>query len=644
MRGYDYAGGGRCHEPRKGLDILTTVCQGMIMLEAVGVMHQCVQPVISGSDPSDLWAMLEKDSGKLAFLKNNLSSVFEKVGSFLLDSSRELDSFKKLIKPYLDYFYPQEVLPNTECFVNEVVEPGRREMEATINRAVAIMQGDSEVNGRVSTAIREALEIQPIVNSLIEMIEAIETYSWNAMLMSTKAGMEGQALAKISEQVSNLSTLANNTAENCTGIIDSLNSRYDEFDAICHKIDIINENYLTQMSVKGGMIFREIKNELSNLSGSVNHILECAVDVEGAINTLMNRLQMEDLVRQDIEKVVFLVEEINAVRDRRGILVVLHDFDAPTRIEEFLIALMRKKFGEIYENTHCLVSGIESYRTNIKEIINGFLGRFYGKQGSDEIGYYEGTRFDAICTKLERMKDEFVGYIEEIIARKKKLYQLSMEIVQTMEKFGILFDEIGKISRRFEIINLLTKIELAKHADLKKSIGGSLTDVSNLPAVMKKIVENALQRYREVMSSIEMALNEYHANYEAEEDALITCIDAMRKISVKMFESQKYYRDISEKVGSTGIELLAFMETREEECSMVRDIVDIIYDFMCRLEKYDAGELKTIVADEALKRHVKWVSEKMLSREDEDSYRVMLLKSLLSEAVRESESERVVLF
>ena len=476
------------------------------------------------------------------------------------------------------------------------------------------------------------------------MIEAIETYSWNAMLVSTKAGVEGQALAKISEQVSNLSSLANRTAENCTSIIDSLNSRYDEFDGICHEIDIINENYLTQMSVKGGMMFREMTGELNNLSGSVNDILGCAGDVEGAISDLMNRLQMEDLVRQDIEKVMYLLEEMMAGREKSRLLDALYGFDDGERVDGLLVALMARKFSEINEHTRPLVEGTEHYCADMKEIINGFLGRFYGKQDTGNKGYYEGTKFDEICSRLERMKDEFVGYIEEIITSKKNLYRISMEILATMGKFGFLFEEIGKISRRFEIINMLTKIELAKHTDLKRSIGGSLTDVSNLPAVMKKIVENALVRYREVMGSIERALGEYHGNYQDEEETLTQCIDAMRKISVKMFESQKYYRDISEKVGGTGMGLLTFMETREEEWGVVKDIVEMIYNFMFKMEEYGAGAVEDVMSDAALVRHVKAVNEKMTSFFEDDDYRAMQLRSLLGEAVRVTGGDRVVLF
>ncbi len=452
-----------------------------------------VQPRISGNDSKDLFAMLERERSGLAFMKNNLSAVFEKVGSFLLESSRELESFQKLIRPYLDYFYPLEVKPGDDCFINDVVEPSRLEMEETIGKTVEIMQGDSAVNARVSAAIREALGIRIIVENLLEMIEAIETYSWNAMLVSAKAGVRGQALAKISEQVSVLSALANRTAEDCTGIIENLNSRYEEFDAICHEIDIINENYLTQMSIKSGMMFREMKGEMVNLSGSVNDILGCAGDLEGAIDGLMGRLQMEDLVRQDLEKVMYLVEEITGNGGGDTLSGLLYDYEDTARLNEFMIALISRKFNEINENTRPLVEGSESYRDSMKEILNGFIGRFYGGATAEK-EYYEGTKFDDICSGLERTKDEFVGYIEEIINGKKNLYTISREIMDTMGKFGTLFEEIGKISRRFEIINMLTKIELAKHTDLKRSIGGSLTDVSNLPAVMKKIVETRAGR------------------------------------------------------------------------------------------------------------------------------------------------------
>lgn len=605
-------------------------------------MNKMVQPRLSGNDLNAILSMLERERSGLAFMKNNLSLVFEKAGSFILESSRELESFKKIIRPYLDYFFPVDVKPDDDCFINDVVEPSRLTMGNSIGKAVDIMQGDSEANARVSAAIREALGIRTVVENLLEMIEAIETHSWNAMLISAKAGVRGQTLAKISEEMSVLSSLANRTAEGCTVIIQNLNNRYDEFDAICSKIDIIKENHLTLMSIKSAAVFRDMKNDMTALSGSVNDIMGYTSSLEGAVDGLMGRLQMEDIVRQNIEKVMYLVEEIT---DGGVLAAALYDCDDPSRMNEFMIALIHGKLNEINENIRPLAEGSRNYQITLKEIMSKLLGHFY-RDSAEGKDYYEGTRFDEMCAGLEMTKGEFVGYIEEIISGKKNLYTISRQIVEIMGKLGTMFEAIGKISRRFEVINMLTRIELARHADLKRRIGGSLADMNSLPAVMKKIVEKALDDYRRVTASIEEALGDYLDNFRAEEESLALSIDAMKNVSVKMFESRKYYRDISEKVGSTGMGLLGFIETHEGDFGVMMEITDLMYNVICPLNEYGALGMEEFSGDENLMRHVRSVIARHNSGGDGSDYRAMLLVSLLNEAVNGGVEKdgRLVLF
>lgn len=598
-----------------------------------------------GTDKMNSLLNISNDSSELVELKEQVSSVFQVVGSFLLDTSREMDAFHKLITPYVEYFY---VNANGEgehdSFITDVVKPSQQEMNRAINQAVSIMQNDSSVNTTVETSIKKALEIKPMVEKLLEMIEEIETYSWNAMLISTKAGLHGQALATISGQVSTLSGTANETAKNCKQILENLNNQYDEFEKICQRIDIINENYLTSMSVKSGMIFKEMVNELEKLSSSVNDIMGFAFTIQSIIGSLMGQIQREDLVRQDLEKAICLMEIHDLKKKQDEMASILFDFDDVDAIEELIASLLKRKYNSVYSNLQTLIDGTEDCCSKIKELINAFLKRFYNRGDAQWAEYYEGRKFDIICEKLEKMKEEFVLYIEEIIKNKKRLYDLSKNIVHSIATFRTLFDEMVKISRRFEIINMLTKIELAKHADLRKSIGGSLVHVSNLPAEMKKMVESAIHHHGVVMGAIEKALDDYYSNYITEEKVLAQCIETMKKISVKLFESQKYYRDISEKIGSTGMSILAFLETRTEECAHGREMIETIYRYLALVEEIGLREIEELMENRKLEAHVKHAYdaiEEMNGCHDSNS---MVLKSLLLEAFNTSGEKRVMLF
>ncbi|MCX7680200.1 MAG: hypothetical protein N2316_13430 [Spirochaetes bacterium] len=582
---------------------------------------------------------------ELIDLKEEISSLFQEIASFLLETSREMDSFQKIITPYIEYFYAHGHKEGKhECFIDEVVKPSKEEMEQAISQAVSIMQNDSAINETVESSIKKALAIKPIVESLLGMIEAIETYSWNAMLISTKAGIEGRALATISAQVSTLSASANEIANKCTHILNNLNWYYHEFEEICQRIDIINENYLTRMSIKSGVIFKEMLDELEKMSVSVKDIMEYASSIHLVIGNLMEQIQREDIVRQDLEKAIGALEVLDSERQKEKPISILYEFLNADEVEKLIYALLKRKYNNVYFNLQSLVEGTEDCCVKIKRLIDSFLQRFYNK-GEHQWGeLYEGKKFDAICEKLENMKGEFVGYIEEIISNKRRLYELSNKIVDSISTFKALFDEMIKISRKFEIINMLTKIELAKHATLRKNIGGSLVHVSNLPSEMKRMVENAIDHHRIVMSAIEKALDEYSTNFLMEEKVLTRCNETMRKISVKLYESQKYYRDISEKIGSTGMSILAFLESRTEECAHGREMVDAVYRNLAMVGEVCWCELDELIEDEKLKDRLKLAYEAVEGANGSGSANATALKSILVEALSSVSNQRVMLF
>lgn len=596
------------------------------------------------SKTNEVITLLSAQSDELYRLKNDLSSIFSGIGSFLLDTSRELFSFNKIIKPYIDYFYPINADERTECFMNDVIVPSKKEMEETIGLAVFIMQDDSKVNGEVVSAIDNTMAIQKIVSQLLVMIEAIETYSWNSMLISNKAGQRGQALATISGQLSSLSHIANITAGECSKVIEEINSKYESFQKIRDKIEMIKENYLTAMSAKSSMMFREIVVELENLSSSVRDILGFSASIDSVMGDLMERLQREDLVRQDIEKILLLSEEFRIMNEDQKFQSEAGAGLTINSLEAAFLPHIERKLNIVHGNLQNLREGVEQFTDNIKDIINLFINRFYGTENSPSGGYYEGSRFNEICSRFQSIKDEYVKYFEEIISYKKELYRLSREIVKTVSRFGVLFSEMEKIARRFEIINMLTKIELAKHSDLHRSIGVSLLAVSDLPAQMKKIIDEAFHEYRLVIAELEESLSRYKSNHQKEEQTLFRCIEAMKKISVKLFESQKYYRDISEKIGSTGMGMLTFLETRSECYSAGSELVNVVYNLAYMVNKNKSKQNTSLSTNYGLQKDIMGIYTRLFEAGRIDSGRMNFIKSIFAETEAEETKEKVLVF
>jgi hypothetical protein len=575
---------------------------------------------------------LISNRGKLSSFKDNLSSIFRDMGSFMFSTSNQLESFLRIMEPYIRYFYPAEITPDGECFINEVVNPCRIEMDSAIDMAVRIMEGDDQINDTVSNAIKRVLEIQSDVDRILSVIEAIEIYAVNATLVATKAGSEGFPLTKISQEMSKLSERANWVSTGCRGLIDELDDAFDRFSKLRESIGILNENYLTLMQVQSNLVFDELIEDLNGLSVDANDIMGFANDIEGSIGQVMKWLQIEDIVRQDLEKVIYLIEGVENGDPDGNLMSSITNPDDRERVIDLVALLARSKMLSIGENVKPLTDGTIECCEKIKGILSDFLGVVYRKDGTDE-NSPDGDRFNRIYRKLEEMKNEFIRLIKEIIDGKRNLYELSMRIFDMVNSFEGFFANLSGIAKHFETINMLTRIELAKHASLSRTLGVALTDVRDLPSRMKSIIGNSVVLYREVSKNIRASIDDYHQSYNRQEENLLSCIESMERISIKLSESQQYYGDISNEIGEVSSRILEYMESGAERLAGMIDFEDIINNFINMLEG-DDGDISCEHIDTL--RHCLNVSAG-------DSYRSTILSSFLSEAQR-TRGESVLLF
>ncbi len=580
-----------------------------------------------------------EERGRLLVLKDNISSLFGELGDFMLTTSRKIGEFRTIISPYINYFYPLNPETASESFAGDVVIPSRDEMNGAIDEAVAIMQGDSRINNSIAESIQRTLEIRKSVDEILTMIEAIDIYSVNTMLISTKAGTEGETLAQISSEMTVLSDKAGKISTEFISLLQTLEASYDEFSSIREKIDITNENYLTQMKVKSSLVFGEILTDLGRLSANVAEIMNYSEEVESSITNVMEWLQTEDLVRQDLEKVIFALEEAENGNDR--LFDRSGDPGMAGRIAELLYGMSMSKIQGLEHHIEHLITGNTECNDRIKDILNRFISRFYGTHG-DGKQYYEGEKLDTVYEKLENMKNEYISYIQKIIEGKRELFELSSRILDVLGKFSIFFNELVQIAKRFEIINMLTKIELARHSSLKKTLTGALTGVRDLPTQMKKIIERSLSTNAMVAQYMESSIREYQENYLVQERTLNNCIQAMRKISVKLNESKKYYQDISEEVGGTCTRMLGFIENESGEIEAITDLKNTLkslFDKVSRIaQKTHQGGAREHDRDADMMRQ--YLSE----CEKNGEYRTRMLISMISEYQHQLPEERVYIF
>lgn len=501
----------------------------------------------------------EKERIALSSLRDDISAIYRDMGNFIVRTTEHMDMFGSMITPYVRYFYPSGDNEPGECFITEVVAPSRRELDAAIDAAVNIMTGDELMNERVSVAIEDVLALGGSVDIILDLIDEIDVYAENMLIISSKYGSAGMSLARISSEVGAMARLVNDIGEKFRDFMGNLVEYRKEFNEIRKRIEVISENYLTRMKLNLSIIFGEMVRELGIVSENVNEMMAGSAEVEQAMRVFVGNIQMEDVIRQKIERIIMLLDDPwgEAGHGTPGIL------------EEVGTAAMHVAAGHLSGLWHDLAGQsvvVEGFSSKITAILNNMIRRFYS--GDATAVENKDDRMDQIYLKIEKLKDEYVGHMEEIISGKKCLLGLCESFIVILNEFDGLFGGIAGSVKKFEAMNMITRIELARNVLFTRSLSGALTSVMNLPVQMKRIVDRSLTQYDAIRKNIVSAVEQYAENFNRQEEVLEGCIGSMKKVSVKLYESQKYYWDISQEIGRSSNKILGFIEGESRKSGM----------------------------------------------------------------------------
>ena len=582
--------------------------------------------------------ILSSERSRLYAFKCDVTSIFEDMGGFLLSTSDQLSSFQKIMTPYVDYFYPTDETLD-ESFLREVVDPCENEILSAIDEALCISDEDETVYRQLADEIAKVLGIRKNVERILGVVEAIEIYSINTILIATRGGSEGYALSRISEEMGKLSHRANEISETWRRELDELEEMSRSFGAQCERLVGLSKESLSRIRFASSTVFDDIRNTLNDQSFKAHEILGYADEIGLSIGSILNSLQIEDIVRQDIDKVMSLTEELETFQDGESASGSPVD-DEGRRLLKVFVAIAMSKLEAIRENLIPLIDGTEECCDGIAQTMNKFTFHLYRSGVSDD-AERGGETLD-VYAKLEKLKGESLELIEEIINGKRDVYEVSNRIGATMQRFEKHFSELMSIAKRFETVNIITRIELAKHPDLRRSMETALTDVWKLPSAMKILLENALEQHQKVSRNIVESITLFGSSSQRQQDRLRNCMSSIKRISVKLSESKKYYGDISEEIGDICSRIMGYLQGGRERLENIRDSMRVLTNTTEQLQA-EEGERESGSAF-SLERDDADLFEKYLQHAVIEESRRKILESAISDMLTLSARQEVRIF
>jgi hypothetical protein len=544
-------------------------------------------------------------------LWRELSSLYAEVSGYMGEISAELDSFFLMMDPYVSYFFPET---ESSGFVEDMVIPSKAELDGSIASAVKIMEDDTGIHHGISEAVLSSLKLQESVDAIGAYIESTEIYSVNTMIISFQSGRGGDSLATISGKMGDLSRQGSAIATLFTRQMTELRTLHDDFVRIRDHIEFMHETFLTSIKIRSEMNFSRLLKQLDNMSHEVNDRYGVLRRVRARTDAILTNHQFEDLIRQDIQKLTG-VDELLATdcEDERRRMLMKAAAWKLTGLE-----------GAVSEFTGELGRNMDDVRLSLQQFISSL--------NVDAQQSNSGGLLNAIIAETEAMKTEYTSYISELVEDKERLFACLGSIDANITEFGNHYRKLGAIAKNFEIIILLTKIELARHPELQRSLGGALSDVSTLPARIKALIAPVTPLYTRLARDISQAMEDYQARFQEQRRILERCGDSMKKVAVHIHESEKYHGDFVSQSQSYATSLGSFVADEEDKLAGVKGHFSTLAD-MVRKQRAVSGFTGTY--DEAdfsgFRTEITMMIDERQASAANGDYQAMILVSLMNE-------------
>ena len=548
--------------------------------------------------------------------KESVGTVFRNITSKASDTVSSISEFLSEVGPYLKYFFPDnDKMDFPGTFFHDTVEVSRKNMMHSIEQAVKVMNEDSAVHSAISDSIGKVDFLSGSVSTILGYLDLIEMYSVNTMIISARSGDIGISLATISGKMSSLSRQGAELGAEFSGIMKKLVDVSGEFISIKSGIDALHESYLTNLQLMSGENYRKFVGSMHSMSSLVNRDFAVLRNVKEKLDSIIVNYQLEDLVRQNLEKLIYLSDYVLAAEDE--------DFDFYFRLSSGRLSCLKNSIDVFHETMSGIFSDLaasyDSFKLNYDS--DAALG--------------EKKTITLIWDRINGMKKEYTDYIDRILDKKIRLRQIALEVESNMDRFGAFYKKLTDIAKNFERILLLTRIELARHDELKRSLEGSLSDVSDLPQKIKDEVESALENYSETYSQLKKSIADNNKSFEPQKNILEGCSDSIKKMTVNVDESRNYHRQFEEKMFhyfSILKKQLVEDETSYREFLTVRDSISNCLDsFNSMTGKTDEPEV--------FEKKMGRMKRSILESGESESYESAMLLSLLSEHGNENSSD-----
>lgn len=461
----------------------------------------------------------------------------------------------------LAYFLDED--KDAKRFSNDLKE-NQDDFFRSFERMQTLIDNDNKLS---ETLVQDVDRVNIIVDSIEQirkLADQIKVYSLNAIIISSKHGVEGRAFGEISKNIINMSDDSNEQADQMNKLGHELFYQFEDFKTNILKINEMQKNNFVIMKEQLDKEHNNMVNSFAAFSNMISNILSRIDNTSDYIFEIMMVLPREDIVRQQtehiIESIKSIVLENKKFIEYYGSMVeniyieepqkernkpVAHKLLDLLTFDDLVLTLIIENFKSIYEEINdtnsFIFKSLKEFETVLSDIAsdrNVITEYMIGTEsGKSEFPF---TVSDSIFEEYINFIKLYMENFNLSLANKYRISDNNTAIIDSIEELENMFLEMKNIAKRFNSINFLSKVELEKNADMFSDTQNfSIESIETIASDITETVDKSLEQFKNIKEEIIASINKFKSsiNQQSKEQFFI---ESMTGNVNKRLEESKY--------------------------------------------------------------------------------------------------------
>lgn len=389
-----------------------------------------------------------------------------------------------------------------------------------ISKYLSGMQGtDQKIFAEIKTHISKVNDVKNSIQSVEELSTDIEILAFNAMIVAAKAGEEGLAFSCITDELKNISNQTLIIVNDLMGLEKNLFTHYNLFQ---DSITVIEDKHKSTR----GYLEEDIESTFTGFTFSIDMLSDIASDIITHFKTIspsFRDISKIISVKKEIPESIHIVHEgLEIIERNKKDLESKTEYDT-TCLLQLLIGQSKIShycqllFNDINKHLDLSLGLVKDKLVNIDDKAhdiksNQAVLKEYFTSNSSSFGT---NSIDLIFQDTISGVNHISKLISETMDDKRQISDSGLSLIARIEELEEKFAVLTKTAKKFNLINISSKIEIAKRKVLSNH--GNISD--KIEEITEEIGKTLYATYDQLVlikKSTQHLLGQYNTNMDVQ--------------------------------------------------------------------------------------------------------------------------------